>query len=505
MILARFLHCIPRHFVVTILYCIAFFLLGLNIASTGPLLIDLTKQVNVSIAEGGVFFSSRAAGYFLGSLGSSIIDRFPAQGNRLIAAGLFVAGGTTALVPLMTSLAAAGACFFFVGVSMGTLDCGANVMLLNEFAAKGIRVDPFMQALHAAFAVGAFISPLWMHFLTVTYNHAVALWSMAALFPFFALLTLLVLGAPTVRPPKPAAADDDNDADADARIAGSLAGTAGGDHDVAALERVRSSRAQARRRNWILQLSLVGLAALFLALYVGAEVGSGGYIDVYAQQHIGLSADDAAFLNAGYWGSFMAGRILAVFVATRVSPFTMMSSSLLMGCTALLLPMAFGATTATLWPAFILFGLAMAPCFPTTFTFCDLNVEMSARRAAALATGAALGEFVIPWATGEILTSTTLGAFPLVLEVVMVLATLAFVGMIVLARCLHPTGGRFGAKRAAPTVTANAELKKLGDIDNDDDDDDDDAAAAKSAVDLQQPDTTESNDQQSLLANAAPV
>jgi MFS family permease len=77
MILARFLHCIPRHFVVTILYCIAFFLLGLNIASTGPLLIDLTKQVNVSIAEGGVFFSSRAAGYFLGSLGSSIIDRFP--------------------------------------------------------------------------------------------------------------------------------------------------------------------------------------------------------------------------------------------------------------------------------------------------------------------------------------------------------------------------------------------------------------------------------------------
>jgi hypothetical protein len=77
--------------------------------------------------------------------------------------------------------------------------------------------------------------------------------------------------------------------------------------------------------------------------------------------------------------------------------------------------------------------------------------------------------------------------------------------MIVLARCLHPTGGRFGAKRGAPTVTANAELKKLGDIDNDDDDDDDDAAAAKSAVDLQQPDTTESNDQQSLLANAAPV
>jgi fucose permease len=490
---------IPRHFVVTGLYCSAFFLLGLNIASTGPLLIDLTTQVNVSIAEGGVFFSSRAAGYFLGSLGSSVIDRFPAQGNRLIAAGLFVAGGTTALVPLMTSLAAAGACFFFVGVSMGTLDCGANVMLLNEFAAKGIRVDPFMQALHAAFAVGAFISPLWMHFLTVTYNHAVALWSMAALFPIFALLVLLVLGAPTVRPPKPA--DDDDDDDAVAAASGGLAATADGDHDAAALERVRSSRAQARRRNWILQLSLVGLAALFLALYVGAEVGSGGYIDVYAQRYIGLSADDAAFLNAGYWGSFMAGRILAVFIATRVSPFTMMASSLLCGCTALLLPMTFGATTATLWPAFILYGLAMAPCFPTTFTFCDLNVEMSARRAAALAIGAALGEFVIPWATGEILTSTTLGAFPLVLEVVMVLAALSFVGMIVLARCLHPTGGRFGAKRATPAAKkAVAELKTLDDDGGDDDnaDVDPDRATTTAPADA-------TDQQQSLLANAAPV
>jgi fucose permease len=240
-----------------------------------------------------------------------------------------VAGGTTALVPLMTSLAAAGACFFFVGVSMGTLDCGANVMLLNEFAAKGIRVDPFMQALHAAFAVGAFISPLWMHFLTVTYNHAVALWSMAALFPIFALLVLLVLGAPTVRPPKPA--DDAGAADTADNVASrslrrrSMATTTSR-HSSASARRAP----QARRRNWLLQLSLVGLAALFLALYVGAEVGSGGYIDVYAQQHIGLSADDAAYLNSGYWGSFMAGRILAVFVATRVSPFTMMASSLLM-------------------------------------------------------------------------------------------------------------------------------------------------------------------------------
>jgi len=204
---------------------------------------------------------------------------------------------------------------------------------------------------------------------------------------------------------------------------------------------------------------------------------------VYAQQYIGLSADDAAYVNSGYWGSFMAGRILAVFVATRVSPFTMMASSLLCGCTALLLPMSLGASPATLWPAFILYGLAMAPCFPTTFTFCDLNVEMSARRAAALAIGAALGEFVIPWATGEILTSTTLGAFPLVLEVVMVLAALSFGGMIVLARCLHPTGGRFGAKRGAAAAAApKVELKTLDDDNGE---------------------TT--TDQQSLLANAAPM
>ncbi len=421
----------PRHITVTLLYSCAFLLLGLNIAAVGPLLEDLTAQVGVELASGGALFSSRASGYFLGSLATSAIDRWPRQGNRVISVGLFVAGVMTALVPLMPSLGAAGVCFFFVGVSMGTLDCGANVMLMNEFAARNLRVDSAMQTLHAAFAVGAFVSPIWMHFVKVEAGHAVALWSMAALFPLVAVVLLLVLGTPTVRPKaEPAAAADDD----------------------GVLEAV--SVAAPSRRLKVLELAVTFVTAVFLGLYVGCEVGAGGFIDVYASRFVGLSADESAVLNSALWGSFALARIAAIFVASKLSPFSIMVGSLLLGVTALLLPIVVGVSRGTVWVAFMAFGVAMAPCFPTAFTYCDrvMRGGLSATRAALLATGAAFGEFAIPWAIGEIMAATTLGSFTWSLEVGMCGAALAFVIVVLLARALHP-GSRSGLPPAVQPST----------------------------------------------------
>lgn len=414
----------PRHITVTMLYSWAFLLLGLNIASVGPLLVDLTTQVGVELASGGALFSSRASGYFLGSLATSAIDRWPRQGNRVISVGLFLAGVMTALVPLMPTLASAGVCFFFVGVSMGTLDCGANVMLLNEFAARNLRVDSAMQTLHAAFAVGAFVSPIWMHFVKVQAGHAVALWSMSALFPVVAVILLFVLGTPTVRPKAPPAAEP--------------------------LDAAKPSR-----RILVLELAVTGVTAVFLGLYVGCEVGAGGFIDVYASRFVGLSEDESAVLNSALWGSFALARIAAIFVASKLSPFSMMVGSLLLGVTALLLPLAIGVSRGTVWVAFMAFGVAMAPCFPTAFTYCDrvMRGGLNSKRAAALATGAAFGEFAIPWAIGEIMAATTLGSFPWSLEVGMCGAALAFVVVVILARVLHP-GSRSGLPPLAKPPTA---------------------------------------------------
>lgn len=67
----------------------------------------------------------------------------------------------TAAVPFAYSIWIVCACLFVVGVAMGSLDCAANVQLIHEFKrVPNTKVDPFMQMLHAAFALGAFSSPI---------------------------------------------------------------------------------------------------------------------------------------------------------------------------------------------------------------------------------------------------------------------------------------------------------------------------------------------------------
>jgi len=412
---------LPRQHAVTLLYSMGFLLLGLNVASVGPLLVALTTQVGVPLADGGALFSSRATGYFCGSILTSLVDRWPAQGNRVIAVGLLLAGGLTAIVPLTQSLVAMCACLFFVGVSMGTLDTGANVMLLQEFSARQLRADSAMQTLHAAFAVGAFVSPLWMHYVSKSFGHAAAIWSMAATFPVVAVALLAVLGTPTLR----LKLDGDAGANAD-------------DDEAQAAERTRQKRVQR------LELAVVAAGAIFLGLYVGCEVGAGGFVDVFAQ-FVGFSDDESAVLNSGLWLTFALARIAAIFVAAKLAPITIMIGSLSLGVSALLVPLVFGTTRAPVWLGFLLFGAAMAPCFPTCFTYCDrvMSKGLSASRAAALAVGAAAGEFAIPWTLGQVMASTDFGSLTWLLEVGMVLATLAFVAVVLIARVLHP-GTRWG-------------------------------------------------------------
>ena len=65
---------------------------------------------------------------------------------------------------------------------------------------------------------------------------------------------------------------------------------------------------------------IVLLIALLLLFYVGAEVAFGGWIYTYA---VALDLSDvttAAYLTSAFWGALTVGRLLAIPLATRFRP-----------------------------------------------------------------------------------------------------------------------------------------------------------------------------------------
>ena len=80
-----------------------------------------------------------------------------AGGAPTIAAALFLTAVSTSLVPSAGTVAVLCVLFCTQGVAMGALDTIANVIIIYLW---GDGAGPWMQGLHAAFAVGAVVSPL---------------------------------------------------------------------------------------------------------------------------------------------------------------------------------------------------------------------------------------------------------------------------------------------------------------------------------------------------------
>ena len=136
----------------------AFAGLGLAIASLGPVLIELASRTRSSLATMGFLFVGRAVGYVVGSaVGGPAFDRY--DGHPVLAVAVLGAAVGTAMVSVCRTVPALLLCLCSQGLAMGFLDTGGNVLLLRLHEGEG-SAEPYMQAMHFSFALGAFVSPL---------------------------------------------------------------------------------------------------------------------------------------------------------------------------------------------------------------------------------------------------------------------------------------------------------------------------------------------------------
>jgi fucose permease len=151
----------------------------------------------------------------------------------------------------------------------------------------------------------------------------------------------------------------------------------------------------------VVDYRLIGLIALFLFAYVGAEVSFSGWIFTYATT-MGLTGVQAAgYLTSVFWGAITVGRIIAIPFATRVRP----SSILLVALSGCLLSvglvLVWPHSQAAIWAGAIGLGLFMAAIFPTVLLWAARRIPLSGSVTRWFFVGASLGAMLFPWLIGQ--------------------------------------------------------------------------------------------------------
>ena len=353
-----------QKYVITAAYYLAFILLGLTVAAEGPTLLKLAEHTSSALDQISSIFLFGSLGYLVGSfIGGRIYDRLP--GHRFMAGVLVFLGIIIVLVPVASSRWALFVIVLILGFAKGALDVGCNTLLLwvhNE------TVGPFMNGLHAFFGLGAFIAPLivaWV--LTLTGDIYWVYWFFAlASFPMALWIWSL---------PSPA-----------------------------------SRAVPAQHEHASFPVLPVLIMVLCFVLYVGGEAGYGAWIYTYAFTLNFGTEVTAAYLTSGYWGSFTLGRLLGIWVSTRMKPLTILLLDFV-GCIASVgLILLFQESALFLWIGTILFGIAQASIFPTFLTLAEERMHVTGTIAGLFLVGAGLGSMILPWLIGQAFVKVGAGA-----------------------------------------------------------------------------------------------
>ncbi len=353
--------------VLTAAYYLSFIVLGLLTAAEGPALPGLAENTSSTFDQISLIFVFGSLGYLLGSLlGGQAYDRLP--GHRVIAFTLLTITGCTTLIPFMHSLWSLLLVLFVMGFAKGALDVGGNTLLLW---AHGEKAGPFMNGLHFFFGLGASLAPLILaRVLLVTGGIQWMFWLFALLsFPLAVWLWLL---------PEPLA---------------------------------RSAAPENGRAPF--PIVPVVLLVLFFIMYVGAEVGFGNWIYTYALT-LGLGTSiTSAYLTSAFWGTFTLGRLLGIWISTRLRAATILIVDLFGCLAALILILLWRDSAIALWAGAIGLGLFMASIFPTTLMLAGERMPVSGAMTGWFLAGASIGGMSLPWAMGQAFVRLGPGTMPL--------------------------------------------------------------------------------------------
>jgi fucose permease len=355
----------------TIIYAMCFGILGSVMSGMGPSLPELGRRTNSTDEAMGWILGVRAFGYFLGSMGGPLFDSLP--GNRVLIVALSICSISCALMGFVRVYGLLFVVVPFQGMCMGLLDTGGNVMTLWLHPKDP---EPFMQALHFAFAIGGLVSPLLIGQIAKHNSGSITVsWLIIAAL-FIPIILLLTRYESPKEPPRPVTED------------GSIVQYSG----------------------WTLVV-LIGTAA-FLFFDIGAEAAVATYIVTYIVRRELAGETTATVVNSWFWVFMVVGRLIAIPVSMFVKSHYIIITSSILTCASTLIWLIFYKSFAVLTVAMILYGLGMSVAFATGVLLAQYYIPISGRAGTVFVVGAACGEFIIPATLSQLFTVTKYMSLP---------------------------------------------------------------------------------------------
>lgn len=346
--------------IATIAYYLSFIILGLTIAANGPSLLKLADHTSSTLDRISLIFVFNSLGYLIGSFfGGRFYDRFP--GHKLLAITLLLSGVASLLIPISSTLSMLLTAMFLSGFAAGIIDVGGNTLILWT---HGEKAGPFMNGLHFFFGVGSLIAPLLLAQVLLRTNDIYWLYYSFAIVTLPILVWLWFLPEPS--------------------------------HSV-------QKEAQTNAGFPVVPVLLIVL--LFL-LYVGLELGFGNWIYTYALT-LGLGTTiTAAYLTSVFWGSFTLGRLLGVWVSTRMRSQSIILMDLIGCAVSTLIIMLWKDSASALWIGTFGLGISMASVFPTLMILAGERMQITGTITGWFLVGSGAGSMLLPWLLGQIFTYT---------------------------------------------------------------------------------------------------
>lgn len=346
--------------VATIAYYLAFIILGMTTAASGPSLLKLADHTSSGLDRISLIFIFGSLGYVAGSyFGGRAYDRFP--GHKLMAVTLLVIAVASVIIPLSTTLTVLLLVMFLSGLASGILDVGCNTLLLWTHKEKS---GPFMNGLHFFFGVGSLIAPLLLAQVLLRTNDIYWLYYSFAILSVPIMIWLWLLPEPS--------------------------------HSLHEDTEVSS----------LFPVVPVILIVLLFLFYVGLELGFGNWIYTYALTLKLGTTVTAAYLTSLFWGSFTLGRLLGVWVSTRMRAHTTILVDLI-GCTiSTIIIMVWKESSLALWIGTFGLGLSMASIFPNIMMLAGERMQITGAITGWFLVGSGAGGMLLPWLLGQIFAHT---------------------------------------------------------------------------------------------------
>jgi fucose permease len=342
--------------------CSALFVVGVLSGALGPLLPALSARSGAHLEAVGSIFTALFLGAFGTQLAGGWLNERVGLRNMVVAGTVLLTLGIAGIAVGPTlPLILAGA--FVAGTGQGTLDISTNVLVALVFDAR--HVVSAVNILHFAFGAGAVASPL------------VAAWALQRWgSPMPALWVGVALGAATSllaarhvmrgRPAQPAAGEP--------------------------------GHATIYRRPALWSLGFL------LFVYVGTEMGVGGWTSVYLGRTTALSSHLAALVVSGYWLALTAGRLLGAALGARIGSRALAAVSLGGSWIGGLVLLAGGGNAALTIAGTLLMGVSFGPIFPTLVVFTTELFRSSPSRAVSVVVSmSSIGGMLLPPLQGILL------------------------------------------------------------------------------------------------------